>query len=84
LRFDAATTYSGIGHTGIAGIAFGTFTGNRWLVLSGLIGTKAGCFVIEASAKIYALWERDNVYTDSTARCKLNATSRSAVPLAAR
>jgi hypothetical protein len=66
LRFDAAAAYSGIGFNDVAGTAAGTFSGNRWLVSSGLTGLyKAGGFDIEPSAKVYALWEHENAYTDS-------------------
>ncbi len=66
LRFDAVAAYSGIGYDGTAGIATGNFSGHRWLVSSGLTGnyTTYG-FDIEPSAKFYALWERENAYTDS-------------------
>jgi hypothetical protein len=37
LRYEAAVAYSGIGHDGIAG-ARGDFSGQRWLVSTGLIG----------------------------------------------
>jgi hypothetical protein len=66
LRFDAAAAYSGIDFDGVAGTAAGTFNGNRWLLSSGLTGLyKAAGFDIEPSAKVYALWERENAYTDS-------------------
>lgn len=66
LRFDAAAAYSGIGYDGTVGTATGNFSGHRWLVSSGLTGnTKAYGFDIEPSAKLYALWERENAYTDS-------------------
>jgi hypothetical protein len=66
LRFDAAAAYSGIGYDGVSGTASGNFRGTRWLVSGGLIGTyKAFGLDIEPSAKIFALWERENAYTDS-------------------
>jgi outer membrane autotransporter protein len=66
LRFDAAVAYSGLGYDGTAGTATGNFSGHRWLLSSGLTGTtKAYGFDIEPSAKIYALWENENAYTDS-------------------
>lgn len=66
IRFDAAVAYSGIGYDGTAGTAAGSFTGNRWLVTSGLTGTYSSHGVqIEPSARVYALWERENAYTDS-------------------
>jgi hypothetical protein len=66
IRFDAAVAYSGIGYDGTAGTAQGNFDGRRWMVSSGLTGDyKAYGFDIEPSAKIYALWEHENAYTDS-------------------
>jgi outer membrane autotransporter protein len=66
IRFDAAVTYSGIGYDGTAGTAQGNFDGRRWMVSSGLTGNyRAYGFDIEPSAKIYALWEHENAYTDS-------------------
>ena len=66
LRFDAAAVYSGIGYDGSAGTASGDFSGHRWLVSGGLTGdTKVHGFDIEPSARVYALWENENAYTDS-------------------
>ncbi|MGJ4928685.1 putative Ig domain-containing protein [Bradyrhizobium sp. HKCCYLS2038] len=66
LRFDAAVAYSGIGYDGSAGTAQGSFNGQRWMLSSGLTGTyKTAGFIIEPSAKVYALWEHQNAYTDS-------------------
>jgi outer membrane autotransporter protein len=66
LRFDAAAAYSGIDYDGTAGTAAGIFSGHRWLLSSGLTGTThAFGLDIEPSAKVYALWENENAYTDS-------------------
>jgi len=66
IRFDAALAYSGIGYDGTAGTASGNFSGDRWMVSNGLTGTYQGYGLqIEPSARIYALWERENAYTDS-------------------
>ncbi len=66
LRWDAAMAYSGIGYNGVAGTAQGNFNGNRWLASTGLTGTyKFAGTIFEPSAKIYALWESENAYTDS-------------------
>ena len=66
IRFDAGFAYSGIGYNGTAGTAAGSFNGNRWLVTSGVTGTYSSYGVrIEPSARIYALWERENAYTDT-------------------
>jgi hypothetical protein len=66
IRFDAAAAYSGIGYDGTAGTASGNFHGNRWLVSSGFTGTfQSSSLLIEPSARVYALWEHENAYTDS-------------------
>jgi hypothetical protein len=66
IRFDAALAYSGIGYDGTAGMAQGNFDGRRWLVSSGLSGDyKAYGLDIEPSARIYALWEHEDAFTDS-------------------
>jgi hypothetical protein len=66
IRFDATVAYSGIGYDGTAGTAQGNFDGRRWLVSSGLTGNyQAYGFDIEPSAKVYALWEHQNAYTDT-------------------
>lgn len=66
LRYDAAVAYSGIGYDGASGTAQGSFSGQRWMVSSGLTGNvKATGFDIEPSAKVYALWEHEGGYTDS-------------------
>ena len=66
IRFDAAVAYSGIGYDGRAGTAAGSFNGKRLLVTSGLTGTYMAYGVqIEPSARVYALWERENAYTDT-------------------
>ncbi|WP_295854411.1 IPT/TIG domain-containing protein [Tardiphaga sp.] len=66
LRYDAAVTYSGIGYNGTAGAAQGNFNGQRWMFATGLTGTyQAYGFLLEPSAKVYALWEHENAYVDS-------------------
>ena len=66
IRFDAAVGYSGLGYDGTAGTASGSFTGNRWLVSGGLTGTyESHGLMIEPSARVYALWEHENAYTDT-------------------
>ena len=66
VRFDASAAYSGIGYDGTAGLAAGSFGGQRFLLSSGLTGTydRMG-FRIEPSARIYALWEHENGYVDT-------------------
>ncbi|MCS3727475.1 putative Ig domain-containing protein [Bradyrhizobium betae] len=66
LRFDASVAYSGIGYDGTAGTAQGNFSGQRWMASTGLTGTyKWAGVLLEPSAKVYALWEHQNAYTDS-------------------
>lgn len=75
LRFDAALAYSGIGYDGNAGTASGNFFGNRWLGSAGLTGTVPWRgYVLEPSARVYALWENETSYTDSlgTAQAERN------------
>ena len=66
VRMDAAVAYSGIGYDGTAGTASGTFAGNRLLASGGITGTYGAYgFRIEPSARVYALWEHENAYTDT-------------------
>ncbi len=66
VRFDAGVAYSGIGFDGTAGTASGSFAGNRLLVSGGLTGNyESHGFKIEPSARVYALWEHENAYTDT-------------------
>jgi hypothetical protein len=66
IRFDAGVAYSGIGYDGTAGTAAGSFVGNRWLVTGGLTGNYGALGIqIEPSARIYALWEHENAFTDT-------------------
>ena len=66
LRYDAGVAYSGIGYDGTAGTAQGNFSGQRWLAQTGFTGTyKFWGAVLEPSARVYALWEREGAYVDS-------------------
>jgi Autotransporter beta-domain len=66
LRFDAALAWSKVDYRATADDATGVFTGSRWLVSSGLTGTyKYNVYMIEPSAKLYALWESEKAWTDS-------------------
>jgi hypothetical protein len=66
LRFDAGAAWSDIMASDAAGTASASFTGSRWLLSSGLTGTYSWqAFVLEPSARVYALWEHENNYTDS-------------------
>ncbi len=66
LRWDAALAWSSISFDALAGSASGSFTGHRWLASTGVTGTyRFASFVLEPSAKVYALWEREDEWTDS-------------------
>jgi hypothetical protein len=66
LRFDAAGAWADILANEFSGTASGSFTGNRWLTFGGITGTYAWrAFVLEPSARVYAVWEEDNPFTDS-------------------
>jgi hypothetical protein len=66
LRFDAGGTWSDILANDAAGIASGNFIGHRWLATGGLTGTYGWrAVVLEPSARVFALWEHENAYTDS-------------------
>lgn len=66
LRFDAGGAWSDIFAADTSGMATGNFLGHRWLVTGGLTGTyEWQAFVLEPSARVYALWEHESAYTDS-------------------
>jgi hypothetical protein len=66
LRWDATLAWSDISYDGSAGTANGSFTGHRWLASTGLTGSyRVAAFVLEPSATVYALWEREDEWTDS-------------------
>lgn len=66
LRFNASVARSGIDYNGVAGTASGVFPGQRWFASAALIGMyKAWGLEFEPSAKVFALWEREDAYTDS-------------------
>jgi outer membrane autotransporter protein len=75
LRLDAALARSGLNYDGVAGTAAAAFPASRWLVSSGVTGSYDWrAFVLEPSARVYALWEREDAYTDSlgTAQAERN------------
>ena len=53
--------------TNEAGTAAGNFTGHRWLTTVGVTGDLWLAILrpIEPSARVYALWEHENAYTDT-------------------
>jgi Autotransporter beta-domain/Bacterial Ig-like domain (group 3) len=66
IRFDAGGAWSDLLANGTSGTASGSFLGTRWLVQGGLTGTYPWQkFVLEPSARVFALWEHENAYTDS-------------------
>ncbi|MFY9837957.1 MAG: Ig-like domain repeat protein, partial [Xanthobacteraceae bacterium] len=66
IRFDAGTAWSDLLANDVSGTASGNFLGTRWLVNGGLTGTYPWQqFMLEPSARVFALWERENAYTDS-------------------
>ena len=66
LRIDAGGAWSNIFVNDAAGMAAGNFIGHRWLVTGGLTGTYVWRTVlVEPSARVFALWEHENAYTDS-------------------
>jgi hypothetical protein len=75
LRVDAALTYGRIAYSALAGSAAGSFDGNRLVAAGGLVGTHhAGDFVIEPSARIHALWERQSAWTDTLGTAQAGRT----------
>ena len=66
LRLDAGAAWSDLFANDTAGTASGNFTGTRWLVNGGLTGTYPWqMLVLEPSARVFAIWERENAFTDS-------------------
>jgi hypothetical protein len=66
LRFSAGAAWSDIFASATSGTATGSIIGQRWLTTGALTGTYGWQGVIlEPSAQVYALWERENPYTDS-------------------
>nr|WP_249160200.1 Ig-like domain repeat protein [Bradyrhizobium manausense] len=66
VRFDASVARAGISYDGVAGTAAATFPGQRWIATAALVGMyKTAGFEIEPSARIYAVWEHEDAYTDS-------------------
>jgi hypothetical protein len=66
LRFDASGAWSDVLANDVAGIASGNFIGHRWLASGGITGTYGWwAVVLEPSARVFALWEHENDYTDS-------------------
>ena len=67
-----------------SGMATGNFLGHRWLVTGGLTGTYGWqSFVLEPSARIYALLNMKTRTPTASARCSQTVISRPAAPAAA-
>ncbi len=65
-RLDGMFGWTDMFYSGTAGTASGSFTGSRWLGSGGFTGNYGWRgFLLEPSARIYTLWERDNAYTDT-------------------
>lgn len=66
VRWDAMAGWSNVSYDADAGAASGSFTGSRWLASTGFTGTyNAETYVIESSARAFALWEDQEAWTDS-------------------
>jgi len=72
LRWDAMLGWSSIAYDASAAStvtgerASGNFDGSRWLLSTGLTGSyRYAALVLEPSAKVFALWERQDAWTDS-------------------
>jgi hypothetical protein len=66
LRFDASVARSRVNYDVSSGVAAAAIPGTRWLVSGGLTGSYTfSAFEIEPSARVYALWEREDAYVDT-------------------
>lgn len=66
LRWKGILGWSGLGYDAATGGADGRFGGSRLLLSTGLTGRyDFGGYIIEPSADIFAIWERQSAYTDS-------------------
>jgi len=66
LRFDVKGAFTALSYNDSAGTAAGSFDAKRWLVSTGITGTYGmNGFVVEPSSRLYALWERQDAWTDS-------------------
>jgi Autotransporter beta-domain len=66
VRVDVALGYTRMSYSAATGGATGSFNGDRWIASTGLTGSYGvSSFIIEPSASVYAVWERQNAWTDS-------------------
>lgn len=66
---DAALVWTGLGYDITSGAATGHFDASRWLLTSGLTGDfeLTETLTVSPSARVYALWEGQESWTDSLA-----------------
>ncbi|AMN44242.1 autotransporter domain-containing protein [Rhodoplanes sp. Z2-YC6860] len=65
-RADALLGWSRLSYDASTTGAAGSFDGSRWLTSAGLTGTyRLASVVLEPSARVYALWEREDAWTDN-------------------
>ncbi len=66
LRWKGMVGWTGLGYDAKAGSAAGSFDGSRWLFSTGLTGSyRVAAYIIEPSADVFAIWERQTAYTDT-------------------
>jgi len=66
LRWKGMVGWTGLGYDASAGTAAGSFDGSRWLFSTGLTGSyNYMMLVLEPSADVFAIWERQTGYTDT-------------------
>ncbi len=66
LRWKGMVGWTGLGYDASAGTAAGSFDGSRWLFSTGLTGShRVATYIIEPSADVFAIWERQTAYTDT-------------------
>lgn len=67
LRADGTLAWTDIAYDGSSGAATGSFRGNRWFSGGGLTGVYGlgGGYILEPSARIFGVWERQTAYVDS-------------------
>jgi hypothetical protein len=68
LRWNGMVGWTGVSYDGSAGTASGSFSGSRWIASTGLTGSyRVSSVIVEPSASIFALTERQTGYTDTLA-----------------
>jgi len=65
-RFDIGIAGTALDYDAAAGIAQGGFDGSRVFLTAGVTGShQMGAFKVSPSAKLYALWEKDEAFSDT-------------------